>query len=186
MGTKRGPATRGTVKKSLDLILKESHQNTLKRRQVTKATVLDEKDQSSPIVYLDTEVPSQVMEESPKVEKKSLCSAKVSKKGKQLSVGENLLKDQSTVSSFTEAQHRGTEEIERLTMLLAQKDAEIAVLKAAQSGEAPGALSDLQEENASLKSDNASLRKQLEDLTQQITRDQRAANERIDKLLSKM
>ncbi|MCD9638253.1 hypothetical protein HAX54_022105 [Datura stramonium] len=45
---------------------------------------------------------------------------------------------QSTVSSFIEAQHRGTEEIERLTMLVAQKDAEIDVLKAAQSSEVPG------------------------------------------------
>ncbi|MCD7460618.1 hypothetical protein HAX54_043958 [Datura stramonium] len=50
----------------------------LKRRGVTRGTVLDEEDPSSPIVDLDTEVPSQVMEESPKVEKKSLCNDKVS------------------------------------------------------------------------------------------------------------
>ncbi|MCE3215944.1 hypothetical protein HAX54_004147 [Datura stramonium] len=36
----------------------------------------------------------------------------------------------ATVSSLIEAQRRGAEEIEHLTMLVAQKDAEIAILKA--------------------------------------------------------
>ncbi|MCD7445915.1 hypothetical protein HAX54_024615 [Datura stramonium] len=66
--------------------------------------------------------------------------------------------------------------------VFAKKDAEIVFLKAAQSSEVPGALLDLQEENALLKSDNAALRKQLEELTQQMICDQRAADERIDKL----
>ncbi|MCE5167170.1 hypothetical protein HAX54_040802, partial [Datura stramonium] len=61
-GTKEGPATRCTIKKSLDLILEESCQNTLKRHRVTKAAMLDAEDQSSPIVDLDAKVPSQVME----------------------------------------------------------------------------------------------------------------------------
>ncbi|MCD9641136.1 hypothetical protein HAX54_027080 [Datura stramonium] len=154
------------------------------------------------------------MEESPKVEKKSLCSAKVSKKGETNCPWGKLVKDQvlprsvqkealngavskgkciitevtefysslsftdddeivfvevgrhwwsPTVSSFTEAQHRGTEEIERLTMLLARMMPK-KVLKAAllekqlvhyriyKSGEC-----------FVEKGDNASLRKQLED-----------------------
>ncbi|MCD7465811.1 hypothetical protein HAX54_001979 [Datura stramonium] len=66
---------------------------------------------------------------------------------------------QSTISGFIEAQRCGTEEIEHLTMLLAQRDAKIVVLKDAQSGGEPGALMDLQEENATLKGDNAALRK---------------------------
>ncbi|MCE5166858.1 hypothetical protein HAX54_028153, partial [Datura stramonium] len=48
VGTSGGPTTRGTVKKSLDLILEESCQNTLKRRRVTRQTVLDEESLSSP------------------------------------------------------------------------------------------------------------------------------------------
>ncbi|MCD7466311.1 Homeodomain-like super protein [Datura stramonium] len=93
---------------------------------------------------------------------------------------------QSTVSTLIEAQRRGTEEIERLTMLVAQRDAGIAILKASQSSAGPGALMDLQEENARLQSVNASLKTQLEELTRQMICDQRAANERIDKLLAKL
>ncbi|MCD9638282.1 hypothetical protein HAX54_022154, partial [Datura stramonium] len=93
---------------------------------------------------------------------------------------------QSTVSTLIEAQRRGTKEIERLTMLVAQRDAEIAILKASQSSAGPGALMDLQEENARFQSANASLKTQLEELTRQMICDQRAANERIDKLLAKL
>ncbi|MCE3049585.1 hypothetical protein HAX54_045209 [Datura stramonium] len=107
-GTKEGPATRGTVKKSLDLILEESRQNTLKRRRVTREMVMDEEDPSSPIVDLDAEIPSQAWKEA-------------------LRLRRNLF----AVLSFIEAQHRGTEEIECLTMLPAQRDAEIVVLRAA-------------------------------------------------------
>ncbi|MCE5165764.1 hypothetical protein HAX54_012096 [Datura stramonium] len=96
------------------------------------------------------------------------------------------IEGQSTISRFIEAQRRRTEEIERLTMLVAQKYAEIAILKASQSSAVPGALLNLQEENAHLKSDNAALRKQLEELTQQMICDQRPANEWIDKLLAKL
>ncbi|MCD7473245.1 hypothetical protein HAX54_014968 [Datura stramonium] len=93
---------------------------------------------------------------------------------------------QSTVSNLIEAQRRGTEEIKCLTMLVSQKDAEIAILKASQSSVVPGALLDLQEENAHLKSANASLKNQLEELTRQMICDQRATNERINKLLAKL
>ncbi|MCD7451908.1 hypothetical protein HAX54_013987 [Datura stramonium] len=334
-GTQGGPATRGIVKKSLDLILEESRQNTLKRRRVTRKTVLDEEDPSSPIVDLDTVTPSQPTKEIPKTENKVHHSGGVSKKRKKLVVIEkpiegpsapvlrskrkhfidkcskgkctvnttlrgdvkervaNIRKQkvlggrifypdiagmqgmqelieivsyqgwehlfplpipimyepevpefyaslsftdddetvfakvggvelefdsislgkildvhtageftqleececvakkggiggQSTVSSFIEAQRRGTEEIKRLTMLVTQKDDEIAVLKAAQSSEVPSALLDLQEENALLKSDNGALRKQMEELAQQMICDQRTANEWIDKLLAKL
>ncbi|MCD9561001.1 hypothetical protein HAX54_019935 [Datura stramonium] len=63
---------------------------------------------------------------------------------------------------------------------------ETVYAKVVKSGGEPGELLDLQKENASLKSDNAALEKQLEGLTQQMLCDQRAANERIDKLLSKL
>ncbi|MCD9646587.1 hypothetical protein HAX54_036567 [Datura stramonium] len=56
---------------------------------------------------------------------------------------------------------------------------------AEKSGGEPGAMLDLQNENVALKDKNAAPRKQLKDLTQQMLRDQEAANERIDKLLSK-
>ncbi|MCE3050904.1 hypothetical protein HAX54_048398 [Datura stramonium] len=235
VGTQGGPATRGTVKKALDLILEEIRQNTLKRRRVTKKTVLDEEASSFPIVDLDYGTPSKSTDKSSKIEKKAHCGGGVSKKGKKPTVVEKsaegpgapvvrskrkhvisksskgkrqLLSQwgmmlrhglltsgnkrkggiggQSTVSSFIEAQQRGTEEIECLTMLVSQKNAEIVVLKASQSSTVPGALLDLQEENAHLKSANASLKKQLEELTQQMICDQRAANERIDKLLAKL
>ncbi|MCD7467910.1 hypothetical protein HAX54_005612 [Datura stramonium] len=145
---------------------------------VTTATVLDEEDQSSPIVDLDTEVPSQVMEESPKVEKKSLHSAKVSKKGKQLSVVEKPAEvpgdpvQKSKKKHFIEKVSKGKRIVSKsLEGDVKERAANIMKQK---------------EENASLKSDNAALRKQLEDLTQRMIRDRRATNERIDKLLSKL
>ncbi|MCE3049485.1 hypothetical protein HAX54_045003 [Datura stramonium] len=42
------------------------------------------------------------------------------------------------ISGLIEAQRHGTEEIERLTMLLAQKEVEMALLKADRSGREPG------------------------------------------------
>ncbi|MCD7464379.1 hypothetical protein HAX54_052607 [Datura stramonium] len=218
IGTQGGPATRGTVKKSLDLILEESRQNTLKRRQVTRKTVLDKGVPSYPIVDLDTATPSQPTDESPNTEKKVHRSGGVSKKGKKLVVVEKPAEGPSApvlrskrkhfiaksskgkrtanaalggdvkeqVANIKKQKCRGTEEIECLTMLVAQKDAEIVVLKASQSSAVPGALLDLQEENALLKSDNVALKKQLKELTQQMICDQHAANERIDKLLARL
>ncbi|MCE3051028.1 hypothetical protein HAX54_048781 [Datura stramonium] len=58
------------------------------------------------------------------------------------------------------------------------KEAEIALLKMEKSGREPGAMLDLQNENAALG-------KQLEDLTHKMLCDQHISNERIDKLLSK-
>ncbi|MCD7467851.1 hypothetical protein HAX54_005498 [Datura stramonium] len=52
------------------------------------------------------------------------------------------------------------------------------------SSAVPGALLDLQEQNA--RSVNASLKNQLEELTRQMICDQRTANERIEKLLAKL
>ncbi|MCD9641771.1 hypothetical protein HAX54_028206 [Datura stramonium] len=49
-----------------------------------------------------------------------------------------------------------------------------------------GDLKESQLVNAQLKAENAGLRKKVEDLTQQMLQDQRAINERIDKLLSKL
>ncbi|MCD7461600.1 hypothetical protein HAX54_046568 [Datura stramonium] len=86
VGTSGGPATRGTVKKSLDLILEDSRQNTLKRRRVTRQTVLDEESPSSPIVDLDCGTPFQPTDESSKTEKKAHFGGGISKKGKKPSV----------------------------------------------------------------------------------------------------
>ncbi|MCD7453107.1 hypothetical protein HAX54_019765 [Datura stramonium] len=162
------------------------------RRRVTRQTVLDEESPSSPVVDLDCGTPSQPTDESSKTEKKAHCGGGISKKGKKPAVvgkyveGPGAPVRKHVIAKRSKAQWRGTEEIERLTMLVAQKDAEIAVLKASQSSTVPGALSDLQEENARLKSANASLKIQLEELTHQMICDQRAANERIDKLLAKL
>ncbi|MCD7461348.1 hypothetical protein HAX54_045918 [Datura stramonium] len=94
-GTQGGPSTRGTIKKSLDLILEESHQNTLKRCRVTRKTVLDEEDPSSPIVDLDTSIPSQPTEEIPKTYEKAHRDGGVSKKGKKLVVVEKPIEGPS-------------------------------------------------------------------------------------------
>ncbi|MCD9558456.1 hypothetical protein HAX54_015836 [Datura stramonium] len=196
VGTQGGPATRGTIKKSLDLILEKSRQNTLKRCRVTRQTVLDEEAPSSPIVDLDSGTPSQPTNESSKTEKKAHYGGGVSKKGNKPAVVEKYAegpgapvvrsKRKHIITKSSKVQRRGTEEIECLTMLVAQKDAEITILKASQSSTVSGELLDLQEENARLKSVSASLKKQLEELTQQMICDQRAANERIDKLLAKL
>ncbi|MCD7459557.1 hypothetical protein HAX54_041293 [Datura stramonium] len=71
--------------------------------------------------------------QSPKIEKKAHRDGGVSKKGKKA------------------ARHEEFEEIERLTMLVAQKDVEIDVLKASQSSAVPSALLDLKEENLSVE-----------------------------------
>ncbi|MCD7470194.1 hypothetical protein HAX54_009874, partial [Datura stramonium] len=66
-----------------------------------------------------------------------------------------------------------------------EEEAEMVLLKAAQTSKEtigePGVVLDLQRENAQLKTENTALRKQLEDLMQQMLQDQRASNERIDK-----
>ncbi|MCD7461503.1 hypothetical protein HAX54_046296 [Datura stramonium] len=167
-GTKGGPTTRGTVKKSLDLILEESRQNTLKS----------------------------VMEEIPKVEKKSLRSAKVSKKGKQLSVVEKSVEGSGAPVQRSKRKHFIEKGMQELIEIVNYQGREhlfalpMPIMYEAEVTEfyislqslmmmRPCLLSQvrhlvccyLQEENALLKGDNAALRKQLEDLTQQMIHD---------------
>ncbi|MCE3215981.1 hypothetical protein HAX54_004276 [Datura stramonium] len=201
VGTSGGPTTRGTVKKSLDLILEESRQNTLKRRQVTRQTVLDEESPSSPVVNLECGTPSQPTDESSKTEKKAHCGGGISEKGKKLAAVGKTVEGPSAPVVRSKRKHIiaksskgkrpvtvpvGDDVKARVANIRKQKDAEIVVLKASQSNTVPGALLDLQEENARLESVNASLKNQLEELTHQMICDQRAANERIDKLLAKL
>ncbi|MCD7449515.1 hypothetical protein HAX54_053107, partial [Datura stramonium] len=84
VGTSGGPTTRGTVKKSLDLILEESRQNTLKRRGVTRQTVLEEESPSSPVVDLECGTSSHPIDESSKAEKTTDCVGGISKKENKL------------------------------------------------------------------------------------------------------
>ncbi|MCD7458031.1 hypothetical protein HAX54_036964 [Datura stramonium] len=88
LGTKRGPATRGTIKKSINRVLEESCQNTLKRRRLTRAMVVDEEAPLSQFVVLDTETPPYAVEESPEIEKESRRSDKARAKRKQLALSE--------------------------------------------------------------------------------------------------
>ncbi|MCD7467224.1 hypothetical protein HAX54_004544 [Datura stramonium] len=172
LATSGGPTTRGTVKKSLDEILERSRQTTLKRRRITRRTVLEDEPLSSPVVDLECGTSSHSKDESSKSEKPVGVGEGVGKpaeepgapvirskrkhilakscRGKRpvaATVGEDDrggAGGQSTVSNLIEAQRRGTEEIERLTAA------------------------------------------QLDELTRQMICDQRAANDRIDKLLAKI
>ncbi|MCD7462542.1 hypothetical protein HAX54_048727 [Datura stramonium] len=107
---------------------------------------------------LDNDIPSQVMEKRPKVEKKSLRSAKVSKIGKQLSVVEKPVEGPGAPVQWSKRKHflekvsKGKRIVrealegdvkERAANIKKQKkDAEIVVLKVAQFSEAPNALLD--------------------------------------------
>ncbi|MCD7466258.1 hypothetical protein HAX54_002806 [Datura stramonium] len=97
---------------------------------------------------------------------------------------------QSTISKLIDAQQCATEEVDYLSVLVAQKEVEMTLLKATQTSKKtvgePGVVLDLQCENAQLKVEYTALKKQLEELMHQILQDQHASNERIDKLLSKL
>ncbi|MCE5167569.1 hypothetical protein HAX54_010857, partial [Datura stramonium] len=84
VGTSGGPTTRGTVRKSLDQILEESRQNTLKRRRVTRQTVLEEESPSSPVVDLECGTSSHSIDGSSKAEKMAHGGGEFSKKEKKL------------------------------------------------------------------------------------------------------
>ncbi|MCD9642466.1 hypothetical protein HAX54_029302 [Datura stramonium] len=81
---------------------------------------------------------------------------------------------QSTIFNMIEAQQHGIEEIDQLTVLLAQKDVDLVLLKAEQAtqgtGGEPSAIMEIQNENAQLKTQNT-WKKWLEDLTQQMLHD---------------
>ncbi|MCD7472599.1 hypothetical protein HAX54_013876 [Datura stramonium] len=183
----------------------EESSKYFKERRLTRDTVLDDEAPSSQLIELDTENPPQVVEDSPKTGGESHRSRKARAKGKQLAIlkepseelGATVKKPTKKVvieesskdkgaARLIEAQRRGTEEIDRLTMLFTQKEADLALLKVEHKSGKPGAMLELKNENALLKDENIALKKQLKDLTQQMLCDQRATNERIDKLLSKL
>ncbi|MCD9561091.1 hypothetical protein HAX54_020051 [Datura stramonium] len=78
---------------------------------------------------------------------------------------------------------RGTVETRKqiFTLSTLEEEANLGLMKVEQSSGEPGVMLELQDENALLKDENTALKKQLEDLTQQMLRDQNATNERIDK-----
>ncbi|MCE0481309.1 hypothetical protein HAX54_038964, partial [Datura stramonium] len=86
VGTSGGPTTRGKVKKSLDQILEESRQNALKRRRVTRQTMLEEESPSSPVVDLECGTSSHSIDGSSKAEKTAHGGGGFSKKEKKLEV----------------------------------------------------------------------------------------------------
>ncbi|MCE3215774.1 hypothetical protein HAX54_003421, partial [Datura stramonium] len=115
-----------------------------------------------------------------------------SSKGKRIEKCECMAKKsdvgvQSTILGLIEVQRRGTEEIDRLTMLLAQGETNLALLKAEQttSGTSwePGVMLALQNKNALLREENYALKKHVEDLAQQLLCDTNAANARRSWLL---
>ncbi|MCE5167643.1 hypothetical protein HAX54_014731, partial [Datura stramonium] len=79
-----GPTTRGTVKKSLDQILEKSRQNTLKRRCITRQTVLEEESLSSPVVDLECGTSSHSKDGSSRSEKPARVGGGLFKKEKAL------------------------------------------------------------------------------------------------------
>ncbi|MCD9644917.1 hypothetical protein HAX54_033443, partial [Datura stramonium] len=87
---------------------------------------------------------------------------------------------QSTILGLIEVQRHGTEEINRLKMLLAQGEADLALLKSDQTTAGtswePGAMLALQNKNALLREENCALKKHVEDLAQQLCCDPDAAN----------
>ncbi|MCD9645300.1 hypothetical protein HAX54_034132 [Datura stramonium] len=118
-----------------------------------------------------------VVEETPEVRRESHRSSKVKAKEKKVVVPEE--------PGATTKNLKGS-----LFLRIPRREAYLALLKAEHTisgtcGE-PGAVLALQNENALLKDEDSSLKKQLEDMTQQMLYNQRAANERIEKLLSKI
>ncbi|MCD7473319.1 hypothetical protein HAX54_015101 [Datura stramonium] len=83
---------------------------------------------------------------------------------------------------FDRPQQRAAAEVDHLSLLLSQKEADIALWKAEQASKGtmgePGAMLELQNEKAQLKAENTALRKQVKDLIQQMFCDQHATNER--------
>ncbi|MCD9646275.1 hypothetical protein HAX54_035996 [Datura stramonium] len=55
-GIKRGPVTRGKMKRSMDEIRQDSHQNTLKMHRLLGTTMLEDEVPSSQLVEVDAEV----------------------------------------------------------------------------------------------------------------------------------
>ncbi|MCD7466664.1 hypothetical protein HAX54_003590, partial [Datura stramonium] len=110
------------------------------------------------------------------------------------------VKSQSLMSDLVASQEKSTVEIERLTALLVQKEAEIVRLKA-HPVEEPGAVSALREENAALTGmlapkeaelvqlkahqaeETESLRAEVKDLTKKLLTAHETFNDRISSLL---
>ncbi|MCE3052045.1 hypothetical protein HAX54_051451, partial [Datura stramonium] len=87
-GIKRGPVTRGKVKRSMEEILKDNHQNTLKRHRLLRATVFEDEVPSSQLVKIDDEETSQTIEKSLMVGKESRRRKKVKPKGTKVAMAE--------------------------------------------------------------------------------------------------
>ncbi|MCD9646568.1 hypothetical protein HAX54_036504 [Datura stramonium] len=178
VGTSGGPTTRGIVKKSLDLILEESCQNNLKRRRVTRQTVLEEESSSSPVVDLECGTSSQPIDESSKTEKTARCGGGISKKEKKLAAIGKTAEGPGAPVVRSKRKHIVAKSSKGKRPVTAPVGDDVKALVAN--------IRIQKEENARLKSANASLKNQLEELTHQMICDQRAANERIDKLLAKL
>ncbi|MCD9639042.1 hypothetical protein HAX54_023322 [Datura stramonium] len=138
----------------IHLVFKRKSRTAL-RPAVQRKIVLDEESPSSPVVDLDSGTPSQPIDESSKTENKAHCGGGVSKKGKKLVVVGKYVEGPGAPMVRSKRKH-----------VIAKSSK--AVLKASQSSTVPGALLDLREENARLKSGNASLKNQLEELTHQM------------------
>ncbi|MCE3051180.1 hypothetical protein HAX54_049048 [Datura stramonium] len=74
--TKTEPVTHGKVKRSMEEILQDNHQNTLKRHRFLRTMVFEDEVPSSQLVKRDAEDTSQIVEESLVVGKESHRSKK--------------------------------------------------------------------------------------------------------------
>ncbi|MCE3217007.1 hypothetical protein HAX54_010006, partial [Datura stramonium] len=123
---------------------------------------------------IDAEDTSQTIEESLVVGKESRRRKKVKPKGKKVAMAEETIEGPG-------AAYQGSKEKTVMPQSSkAQKETDLALMKAEQAsqgtGGEPGAVLELQNENAQLKAESTTLKKLLEDLTQQMLHDQRAAN----------
>lgn len=84
----------------------------------------------------------------------------------------------STISQLIEAQESATIEIKRL-----QAENTVLRSKLTQKSTKPSSSGSMAEENYRLKTENGRLRKQVEDLKEQMITVQQTANDRADKLL---
>ncbi|MCD7463372.1 hypothetical protein HAX54_050432 [Datura stramonium] len=166
----------------MDTVLEESRQNTLKRRKLTRAMVLAEEAPSSQVVVLDTENPPHAVEKSPETAWESHWSRKARAKGKKQATPKEPSEEPGATVKKPKEKYITKESSKRKR----DKEAKMDLLKEEGSGEEPGAILELQNENVVLKGENTALKKQLEDLTQQMLLNQHVANERIDKLLFKL
>ncbi|MCD7473285.1 hypothetical protein HAX54_015064 [Datura stramonium] len=170
----RPPVTRSSSRRLMEDVLKDNQQKTTQRRKLKRKMIVEED------VPVSRRRPGDTVAED--VPAKSVTSNK--SKQNPLSTSRNSEgPSTSSISKVLTREERQElmkqqKEVERLTALLSQRDAEIANLKAAQT-EGPGPMQDLRQENDDLKD-------KVHELTQKLLYAHEAADERMPLLLQKL